>query len=80
MNGGPSGIVGLLILTPIAILAIVVFGAIKCSVYCPVRWKLSRIWHKSETGHQRKSSDTSSHSTDTELSVDLENGPRIDAK
>ncbi len=80
MNESASGIVGLLILTPIAILIIVVFGAIKFSSYCPGRWKLLRLRRKRETGHKRKNSAWSSDNTGTDPSVDLEDGHRIEAK
>jgi hypothetical protein len=82
MSGSDSGIVGLLILTPIAILVIVVFGAIKLSAYCPNpgRWKLLKPWPKAETRHKRKISDPTSDSTGIDPSVDLENGPQTEAE
>ncbi len=80
MSGSDNWTVGFLILTPIAILVIVVFGAIKLSAYSPPRWKPLKLWQKSELGHKRKTSEPSADSTATEPSVDLENGHRTEAK
>ena len=80
MNKSANWIVGLLILTPVAILAIVVIGAIKFSDYCPGRWKLLSICQNCQSRHRRKSSDTSSDSTKTNPLVDLESGPRTGSK
>ena len=77
MSGTDSRIVGFLILTPIAILVLVVFGAIKLSASWPGRWKLSRIWRKAEPSHKSESSDTSSDSTGTKSSTDLETGVQV---
>ena len=80
MNASAHGIVGLLILTPIAILVIVVLGAIKFSDRCPGRWTLLQNWQDRRTSHNRLSSGTSSDSTNTDPSVDLENGLRTESK
>ena len=80
MNENSSWIVGLLILTPIAILVIAVIGAIKFSDHCPGRWNLLSICQNRRTRHRRKSSGTSADSAKTDSSVDLESGARLGSK